>query len=144
MEKVWCVESGEYSDYGIDAIFSTQELAEKFIAAFAEDRYHQMRICERTLNPAKSYLLEDRKAYFLRINKEGNTIDLEHRGASWGFTMEDSEADFSYTHNNEWLNCYCLAKDEAHAIKIANEKRQKIIALNQWGVFDALTEHIIK
>lgn len=31
--KVWVVESGEYSDYGIDAIFSTRELAEAFVAA---------------------------------------------------------------------------------------------------------------
>lgn len=31
------------------------------------------------------------------------------------------------------MNVYCYANDEQHAVKIANEKRTEILALNRWG-----------
>ena len=134
MNKVFVVTSGEYSDYGIDAIFSTRELAQNFIDAFKADKWHEMDIEEWDLDPNEKHLKQNRKPYFLRINKEGKVTDLEVADSSYGFKQDIPEAEISYTANLEWMNISCFADDENHAVKIAGEKRSQILAANLWGV----------
>ena len=131
---VYVVTSGEYSDYGIDAIFSTRELAQSFIDAFKADKWHEMDIEEWDLDPNSTHLKQNRKPYFLRINKRGDVSDLEVADSSYGFKKDLPEAEISYTANLEWMNINCFADDENHAVKIAGEKRSQILAANLWGV----------
>lgn len=132
MKKVFVVTSGQYSDYGVDAIFTTKELAENFINAFKSDSsYDEKNIEEWDLDPYDLHLKQNRKPYFLRINKNGDTRDLELCDSVYGFSHE---LGVSYTHNEDWMNIYCFADDEKHAVKIANERRTQVIAANIWGI----------
>lgn len=49
--KVYAVTVGEYSDYDVDAIFSTMEKAEKYQAAHPETNSH---ICEYEVDPCET------------------------------------------------------------------------------------------
>lgn len=133
MNKVFVVTSGEYSDYGIDAIFSTRELAKAFIDMFDKNEWKDFNIEEWDINPNETHLKQNRKPYFLRINKVGDVKDLEVADSAYGFKQDISFADISYTVNDEWMNVRCFANDNAHAVKIAGEKRAQILASNLWG-----------
>lgn len=50
MNKVYIVVSGEYSDYGIDAVFDNLKSAEMFCALHNDDSYDDYRIEEYTVN----------------------------------------------------------------------------------------------
>ena len=124
---------GSYSDYGIDAIFTTRELAQSFIDAFEAVKWHEMNIEEWDLDPNKTHLKQNRKPYFLKINKKGDVSDLR-LADTYGFKHDMPEAEISYTYNLEWMNINCFADNENHAVKIAGEKRSQILAANLWGV----------
>jgi hypothetical protein len=134
MNKVFVVTSGSYSDYRIDAIFTTRELAQSFIDDFKAHDWRQMDIEEWDLDPNKTHLKQNRKPYFLRINKKGDVTDLEVADSAYGFEQDIPDAEISYTPNLEWMNIYCFAADDDHAVKIAGEKRSQILAANIWGV----------
>lgn len=133
MEKVFVVTSGHYSDYGIDAIFTTEDLAQKFIDSFKADGYNAMGIEEWDLNPNEEHLRQGRKPFFLRIDKLGAVTDIEVRSSAWGFKPNLPTANISFTHDDKWMNIECFADDVDHAVKIAGEKRTQILALEQWG-----------
>jgi len=130
--KVFIVTSGQYCDYGINAVFSTKELAEKYISAF-DNEYIQRDIEEWDLDPNKTDLNQNRRAYFLRINKNGDIGELYIADSSYGYGEDISKSKQSYTSDKAWLNIFCFADDENHAIKIAGKKRSQILAANLWG-----------
>ncbi len=132
MKKVYVVTSGSYSDYGIDAIFTTMELAQAFIDSFNKDKgYNDFNdIDEWDLDPHEIDLKAHRKAYDLRMNKEGQVTGLENSDSTYGHRNNSS---ISFTIDKVWMNVYCYADNEEHAVKIANEKRTQILALNRWG-----------
>ena len=131
MKTIYVVTSGSYSDYGIDAIFDTKELAQAFIDSFRHDGFSDFNDIEKwELNPNEAELKAHRKAFRLTMNKEGNIQSVENSNSSYG---HKEGLTISFTANSEWLNVYCYADDERHAVKIANEKRTQILALNRWG-----------
>ena len=132
MKTIYVVTSGSYSDYGIDAIFDTKELAQAFIDSFRQGGFNGFNDIDKwDLNPNESELKAHRKAFNLRMNKEGNIQSVENSNSAYG---HKEGLNISFTINAEWMNVYCYADDEAHAIKIANEKRTQILALNRWGI----------
>ena len=139
MDKVYVVTSGEYSDFGIDAIFATEELAQIFVDSFAvDDRSRELNITEWTLNPNEKYLKQNRNPYFLQINKKGDIRDIcacESDRVNL-FRTEISDAKIHFTKDLEWMNIACFANNEEHAVKIASEKRSQILAANLWGVLN--------
>jgi len=131
MKTLYVVTSGSYSDYGIDAIFDSKELAQSFIDSFKRGAYSEFNeIEEWPLNPCDLELKRGRKAFFLRIDKEGNTSKIEWSDSAYGHKYG---TDISFTFDKKLMNVYCFADDENHAIKIANEKRTQILAINRWG-----------
>jgi len=132
MKKIYVVSSGEYSDYGIDAIFDSKGLAEKYISAFDQNCYDQMEIEEWELNPNENEVKNGRKAFCVRMDKQGNTKEVEWRDSTFG--LRNTSLNISFTYNKELMNCYCFANDEKHAVKIANEKRVQLLANDSWGV----------
>jgi len=133
MKKIFIVTSGAYSDYGIDAVFSTEELAQKFIDSFKQDNYNDMYIEEWPLDPNEQHLKQGRKPFFLKINKKGDVTDIKIKTSASGFKSDMPTANISFTANDEWMNIECFADDDAHAVKIAGEKRTQILANNIWG-----------
>jgi len=132
MNKVFVVTSGTYSDYSIDSIFTTIELAQSFIDIF-KDEWNTMEIEERDLDPNKTHITQKRKPFFLRINKNGDVDDLSVANSSCGFKEDMPKAQIRYTRDLEWMNIKCFARNKNHAVKIAGEIRAQILANNSWG-----------
>lgn len=131
MKTMYVVTSGDYSDYGINAIFDTKELAEKYVGCFNTGRWNEMRIEEWSLNPNEVKLKEGRKAYRVKMDKQGNIIEIEWVHSAYKFRDEMDDA-VSFTVDQS-MNCHCFAKDKYHAVKIANERRVQYLAANSWG-----------
>jgi hypothetical protein len=134
MAKIYIVTSGEYSDYNINAIFSTEELAQAFIDSFKARSYCDMCIEDYDLDPNANDIKQKRRPYWVRIDKEGNVDSIEIVDSAIWFGCEIADARISYTYNLQYMNVYCFANDNNHAIKIAGEKRAQILAANLWGV----------
>ena len=128
LKEIYIVTSGEYSDYDICAAFTDKELAEKYAKTF-NNRYDEHRVETYPLNIFSKELKEGYKPYFLRMTKEGVCTEIEIKDNSYGFDSENLQYGFDIQMN---LHISIMAKDEQHAIKIANEKRVQLIANNKW------------
>lgn len=129
LQAVFLVTRGDYSDYRVCAVFTEKALAEKYIDSFKGNSYEEFRIENYTLNPYQYELKNDYKPFFLRMTKEGNCTEINVKDSSYGFEDEDIDVGFDI-HKNMYISIF--AKDETHAIKIANEKRVQLIAENRW------------
>ena len=130
MQKIYIVTQGEYSDYRICGVFDDKDLAGKFITSFNSPSYHDvMMIEEWNLNPYAPELKEGHKPFFVRMKKNGDTIEIELRDAPYGFDGGATTEKFDMLKN---IQVYCFAKDKQHAVKITNERRVQLIALNKW------------
>jgi len=128
-ENVYLVTTGDYSDYHIVAAFNTNKKANDFIKLFNVNGYDAMRVESLCLNPNSEAVENKRKPYFLRIDKGGRVKDLNWESSYYGF---EGSSEVSFTHDKYWMNIHCFAKDEKHAMKIANEYRIQYLALNKW------------
>lgn len=130
---IYVVTAGSYSEYGIEAIFGTKELAQVFIDGIINP-YDAMRIEEWELDPHIKDLKKGRKAYRVTISKEGEVKEVANESST--YILNKAEYGFppgiSFQDNKKIMNYSCWADDEKHAIKIANEKRIQFIALNKW------------
>jgi hypothetical protein len=131
--KIYVITSGEYSDYNINCVFSTRQLAEAYVEKYSAE---EMRIEEYELDTEQMRLNDPRKNYRVRIYKNG---DAEAQEGVMVDEDDDEEDDYFYQSLwNDPINLYlqfvCLADSKEHAIKIANEKRIQHIANNTWGI----------
>lgn len=140
MKKVYLVTSGEYSDYRVDAVFSSKELAQKFIDSFKKEEKYSYGgfndILEMDIDPSELEIREGLRPYCVTISKEGAISELEiptFCGDLFnGFNPQDlTKWNFNWKNN---YTTYMFARDGAHAVKIANDRRIQIIALNKWPV----------
>jgi len=133
MKKLYVVTSGSYSDYGIDAIFDTKELAQAFIDSFKSGgRNNFNEIDEWVLNPNEIDLKSCLKPFIVTMDKEGCAHTVKPSDLPLG---HGQGVDISFTINADWMTVYCYADDETCAIKTANDIRKHVLALNQWGKF---------
>jgi hypothetical protein len=158
MKTIYVVTSGEYSDYGIDAVFTDKSKAELFAEPY-EDRIVE----EYEADPEiPSYIEHGYKFYYVIMFRDGslptnkNTYSVHEcpndRLADPGYGVALNEPQFNkyeYPHFNtgkEWpypdpdsahagemvMDITVKAHDKKHAVKIANEKRTQLIALDRW------------
>lgn len=127
MKTVYILEDGEYSDYRVEAIFSTREKAEayqRWRAAKTSDG--EGKIVERNLDDGGEAFRKDYgvyRVYFKAMTGDINKILLNEAGAEEYFPEGQSIP-----------SGYCvsvIARDEKHAIKIANEKRLEFTAMRE-------------
>jgi hypothetical protein len=128
-QEVFLVTRGDYSEYRVCAVFSEKALAKKYVDSFQRNSYEQFMIEKYTLNPYQYELKRDYKPFFLIMTREGNCIEINIKNSPYGF--EDEDINISIDRNNN-MHISIFAKDETHAIKIANEKRVQLIAGNRW------------
>lgn len=122
MAKVYIVTAGYYSDYGIEAVFSIKEVAEKYAEAIS--RRYQPSVEEWDLDPNADDIKNGRRPFFVRITKEGNVTEC-----STDCKLIDG---FGYDiHENLFTSVW--AEDENHAHKIAAEIHAVVIANGEWG-----------
>jgi hypothetical protein len=128
--KVYLVTDGEYSDYHIVAAFSTRKGA----AAFRKKTGGQVE--EYTLDApytAKELQARGYKTYCFEMKEDGSLRyePREEHGTAPASTFQMRRA-FDHDAEVHVLYCLVLAKSVKAAVKIANEKRAQIVALNQW------------
>lgn len=130
---IYVVTKGEYSDYHIESVFDSKEKAGDF-ADYIDgtvEKYELNRIDDKT----KRYYEEGIWFYNVVITKEGRAKIIGKSSKS-NSEYGGNRLDHAYIgncralDNEEALFIWVLAKGEEGAIKIANEYRVQIIALN--------------
>src|SRR5262245_5421955 len=133
-KKVYLVTSGSYSDYGVNAVFDSRELAEAMIRG--RDGYS---IEEFVLNPGEQQYRAGQSLRSVTMRHDGSGVVV----CDFGFAMEPSEDRIFIEQEQGWepgpraivafvLECDVWSKDETHAIKVANERRGQWIADGRW------------
>jgi hypothetical protein len=129
MNKVYVVVSGEYSDYGIEAIFSTREAAEEY-----------MKVVTLSYSPA----IEE---WDIDVPRDGwyiTTVTMKKDGAIYGspstnkkyrFDSDDNHFQFVYSElpDGPYILVHVRTESVTKAVKTANEVRGQLIALGRWG-----------
>jgi len=129
MKKVYIVTSGVYSDYRINAVFSTKALAEKYIEAqsrIGAFDWDAPEIEEYNLDILLNYP-EGKNHYVVCLTlKSGTVISI---------VKQPPREDNINIHNiyrnyagMEFFEISCWAKSEEQAKKIATDKRTKVLA----------------
>lgn len=129
MNKVWMVSEGQYSDFRMIAAFSTKELAEEAKASGVGDDIYEFDINPEYIRPPAGM-----KYWHVQIDQDGNPPIRRGRM----FQPYSYSGYTGTTINKTSVVCYrsgdgayivnCWARDEQHAIKIANEIRVQEIA----------------
>jgi len=143
MDKVFLVTTGSYSDYYIVGACSTMEKAVELKKLTAADNdINEMILDKFPDHPIGHYWYQ---------------VTMDGRGTTTRILIEDCISKNNKTNYEEWWpyggGCRCpicrhhldalsldesmifnmWAKDENHAIKIANERRIRLIETNSWG-----------
>lgn len=131
MTTVYVVTSGDYSDYGIEGMFSDRAKADAFAALWPVDGYKQARVEEYRLDVA----VDERFGRGLRpfwcvMDRDGRVRSIDQR------TPTDTDNPASPRPvprvGGTWLVGTVWATDKAHAAKILNERRVQLIASGEW------------
>ena len=118
----YVVTSGNYSDYSIDAVFSTRFLAEKYVGSSTHHEIEEWPIDFETD-------INDRQAYCVEMSRDGDVVSVEH-----GIRLLEKGWSWEYRSFKDRLLYISVADSEKTAVKAANELRVQLIALNRWGV----------
>ena len=120
--KIYVVTNGEYSDYRICGLFSTRSKAK-----YAKDKLFA------TSNPIETWALDKapktppgKFKFQVCMDKEGNS-EVKHISVENFFPI--GQVPYG---DNERMVFRMWARDKRHAVKIANEKRTRLIANNEW------------
>ena len=130
--KIFLVSRGDYSDYRVEAAFTTRALAEAWIEGFTD-----LAIEERVINPPVSGrgIPKGYRQYYIRMAHDGEVMQCEQEGAP------NTDLLTIWGNNGELcLVARIIAKTKKAAIKIANEKRAQFIALDLWQEYADLPE----
>ncbi len=135
--KVYIFTAGGRADYAIRAVFSTRELAEAFAAKYGDSFVvdgDKADIEEWTLDDSRAtgdHLLRYRVA--LARNGDVESVVLT-APVSIGGPDPQSESIFIGLMPDGGVYGWVMARDEQHAVKIANEKRVQLIAEGEAGI----------
>jgi hypothetical protein len=122
--EVFVVTDGDYSDYHIVGIFSSQTLANEHVKIYGGD-VNAWRVDDDTIYNGHKGLAE----FYVEMNEDGAT---ETDGWDLSFPDEDKKyPDIDFSKNK--LSCFVLARNREHANKIVNEIRTQLLAQNEWG-----------
>jgi hypothetical protein len=139
MKKVYAVSSGSYSDYRVDAIFSTKKLAEEFMRIIPHNDYNAIE--EYEIDPvAPDIIKRGYSIWSVHMLRDGNTESVKKREIElWtvgniGHTIWRRSQASAYKGKGipDILTSMVWAKTEKQAIKIVNEHRAQMIANGEW------------
>jgi hypothetical protein len=135
MKKVYAVNSGSYSDYRVNAMFSSKKLAKEFMQSIPKEYFNNIE--EYELDPPVSDLVK--RGYVLwsvsmlrdgtteKVEKTDiNVYSLECDHIIWKRSKDRSLKKPDVLISTVW------AKTEKQAIKIVNEQRTQMIANGKW------------
>jgi len=132
--KVYIVTSGAYSDYQINAIFSTKENAERYNKIYASGDFEDIEEFEVDDEMALINRIIDEKItiYLVCMDRDGNIKEVMKESPSVSLVEELLTGKQRPVLYADCMDMCVIAKDEKHAIKIVNEKRVQLIANNEW------------
>jgi len=148
MTDVWLATEGDYSEYRVMAVFSTEGAARQYVAAG-----HAERVELTELDPEFTALPVGHRLCVVCMMRDGSTFgDDYHRtpdAVRWngddawcGMTMDQAHRGYTvirplaktaaYGTVAGYMRTAIMARDEEHAIKIANDRRTQLIARDLW------------
>jgi hypothetical protein len=143
MKEIYLVTQGSYSDYGVRGVFTDKDLATEY-AAQITTKYD---VADVETRPIMTELIAPigYRGYSIKMDVDGNTDEVEN-GEVGRDTDENSYADCDFvldspdkwTGNGKYIisghyNFFiCTDKGVEGAIKIANERRIRMISENKW------------
>lgn len=148
---VWVVEQGEYSDYRVVGVFSSEANARRIAAdaintraatdAYSTHMAEGATVAEWPLDPAVEELRQGYSPYIVVMLEDG-TIERISRSDVSGYEVAGEVSMWRRTKAPAYIGrdipdalmATIWAKDETHAIKIANEHRARLIASGEWAV----------
>ncbi len=141
MASVWVIEQGEYSDYHVVGIF-TSEAAARLVLERLDTEYssYSHTIDEWPLDPAVEELNAGLTRWGLLMLRDGTVEQAPQPVGLTGYSIvneiklwERSKA-LAYQGKDtpDVLNAAVWARDSEHAIKIVNERRTQMIASDEW------------
>lgn len=121
--KVYIITKGSYSDYHICAVTLNKDTAKKLAKKYSEDEWDKALIEE--------YVLDD----FTNCERYMYRVGFYERGIDCTFDEYEHTEKIIYN-NSAWTGVesiivYVKAKDEEHAIKIAQDRRAEYLAKKQ-------------
>lgn len=141
LKRVWVIEQGSYSDYRVVGVFSSEANAKLLAVAInsAEHVYARAEVAEWSLDPAVSELRQGHALHCVLMRRDG-TVERVNRKDISGYEIsgdvhiwERSKAPaYKGQGIEDALDATVWAKDEDHAVKIANEHRTRMIASGEW------------
>jgi hypothetical protein len=144
---IWLIEQGRYSDYHVVGVYDSEKKAREVADAInAGDTSDEARVSSRVLNPGVDELRAGLRLYLVTIQRDGTVEKCKLRDVS-GYDLMSPPAQMwrrstapMYQGRDGfpdvmWVTCW--ARDENHAIKIANEHRTQFIALGEWDTVTA-------
>lgn len=141
MKSVWVIEQGSYSDYHVVGVFSSKETAEAALQFLSPD-WDAPTVAEWPLDPWANEINSGRFPYTVLMHANGNTIKVTRSSIAYfecGVRLlldrllrkggEDTGNCVPFRRGQgDAISVSCFAKDEEHAVKIANEKRIQLLA----------------
>jgi len=121
-KQVYVVTSGSYSNYGIVGVFDDAELAK--LAAKAVPDGNEVEIYD--LNPDADKYRAGLTRFAVWIERNGTIKRASQAFCETRFVIGTRQDPEWSMYTSMW------AKDEKHAIKIANERRSYLLAENLW------------
>ena len=139
-KSIWVIEEGSYSDYDVVGVFSSKKNAEVVMKALSGRDYGDgPAITEWQLDPDVEELNAGLTLWTVWMLRDGTTERCEqcHYYSPYGNGQLDiwrrsTAPAYRKKGVQDCLSGSVWAKDAEHAIKIANEKRTELIALNKW------------
>ena len=119
---LYLVTDGTYSDYRVCGVYDTRQRASYAKRLFSSDND----IEEYALNDLPKHPRGTMK-YSVIMDRDGNSKEAGRVGASNGI-----EFDWKPCGWDDLVEFEMWAKDEEHAVKIANERRIQLIASGEW------------
>lgn len=151
MKEIYLVTQGNYSDYGVRGVFVDKDLATEY-AAQISTKYDTARVDTRSIMTELIAPIGYR-GYTVMMDIDGNTNTVEPiEVGQW--KDADSYAEYEFVCNNpgDWkdggenistgqFNFFINTdKGTEGAIKIANERRVRMIAENKWPAKGLIAE----
>lgn len=136
MTSVWVIEQGEYSDYRVVGVFSSQANAQVIAEAIGGDAV----VSNWPIDPAVDALHKGLAQFSVNMLADGAVENCERQqvvgsdliGTMWVWRRSSAPA-YAGTGTPDVLRATVWAKDEKHAIKITNEHRARLIVSGEFG-----------
>jgi len=138
MKSVWVIEQGSYSDYRVVGVFSSRKNAQLVMGKITNS-YDTPSIAQWDIDPCVERINAGLTNWIVTMLRDGTLERCEATGFS-AYHLSDAlniwrratAPAYKGKGIEDCLNGTVWAKNQKHAVKIANEIRTQLIATNKW------------